>query len=59
MNNNHIFEHFQPGFHSQHVTETALVKVSNDLLLSTDAGLYSISILHDHSSPFDTVHHNA
>ena len=58
MNDNHIFEKFQSGFHSLHSTETALVEVANDLLLAADSGLYSILILLDLSSAFDRVDHN-
>ena len=58
MNDNHIFEKFQSDIRSLHSTETALVKVANDLLLAADSGLYSILILFDLISAFDTVDHN-
>lgn len=51
MNNNLIFE----KFHRVSSTITALVKVSNELLLAADAGLYSILILMELSLAFDTV----
>lgn len=51
MNNNLIFE----KFHLVSTTITTQVKVSNDLLLAADAGLYSILILMELSLAFDTV----
>ena len=57
MNFNTIFEKFQSGFRAMHSTETALLKVTNDLLVNADKGDCSILFLLDLSSAFDTVNH--
>ncbi len=58
LRSNQIYEMFQSGFRKLHSTETALLQVYNDILMSTDAGNAVALILLDLSSAFDMVDHN-
>ena len=57
MSHNNIFEKFQSGFRASCSTETALLKVTNNLLLVAEMGGSAILILLDLSAAFGTVDH--
>ena len=57
LSENNVLDNFQFGFRVHHSTETALLKVLNDLLLFGDGGNCAILLLLDLSAAFDTVDH--
>lgn len=54
---NSLFEIFQSGFRKCHSTETALVRVLNDILITCDSGDITVHVLLDLTAAFDTIDH--
>jgi len=57
LTKNNILDKFQSGFRGGYSTESALLRVVNDLFLILDAGNHAALILLDLSAAFDTIDH--
>ena len=53
-----LFEKFQSAYRPMHSTETALLRVQNDLLQAIDDSGAAILVMLDLSAAFDTIDHN-
>ena len=58
MSGNNLMETMQSAYRSNHSTETALLRVQNDMLRSMDIQRVAILLLLDLSAAFDTVSHS-
>ncbi len=57
IENHSLAARYQSGFKRLHSTETALLKVTNDILCENDKGKITALVLLDLSAAFDTVDH--
>ena len=55
--NNNLMDIFQSAYREAHSTETALLKVQNDILMAIDKGNVVLLVLLDLSAAFDTIDH--
>ena len=55
MNDNNLFDPFQSAYRSQHATETAILKINNDILSGLDRDKCTVLASLDLSAAFDTV----
>ena len=54
---NNIYPKLQSAYRQRHSTETALLRVHNDLMVALDSGNQALLVLLDFSAAFDTIDH--
>ena len=57
MNYHELFPEFQSAYRLNHSTETALLRVRNDLLMNTNSQSATLLVFLDLSAAFDTIDH--
>ena len=57
LEDNHLYKTLQSPYNKSHTTETALIKVHNDIVTAIDSGHSVILVLLDLSAAFDIVDH--
>jgi hypothetical protein len=57
LESSHLLVPFQSAYLSNHSTETVLLRVFNDLVMTVDSGRAAVLTLLDLSAAFDTVDH--
>ena len=57
MRQNAIMDKFQSAYKAHHSTETALLRVYNDVMFNIDRGNGTLLVLLDLSAAFDTIDH--
>ena len=57
LSSNNLLHPFQPAYHSNHSTDTILLNIVNDSLLSSDSKKVSFVTLLELSAAFDTIDH--
>ena len=58
MDDNNLYNPLQSAYRPNHSCETALLKVSNDILQALDSGHVVIHVMLDLSAAFDTLEHS-
>ena len=53
-----MFDPLQSAYRDKHSTETALIKLQNDILSALDTGSSAILLMLDLSATFDTIDHD-